>query len=934
MAEHSGVHSTTLPESVESAQPAIPSPPAGKRRGTMPAVGVPPSSTDTGGYSRVFPPLDRRGGCRNDNRICSTRHKSDSLPLGDVSKTTHIEGTFPTSSSPSTCTGRDSSRGPLLPFLSDTAPPPLTPTSPTTQEVALSVHQDINCPGKPCASTDSSHMPADLTRTLLGGVEEDVVCPPSQSRGQSDEGASPSSPSACTPCAMDDGAHHHIDVQPALTVEKGPQEGELTSSLQATRNRSEDTEAELLAPHLVQRTALLSSTRNSDSSGEPPAGGGGDESAKSALQTVSLCAGSSNVTDEAAANVPGVNVAAATSSYSCVGPLTPINTHTSHREEMDKKSAGGFPLIHEANSGFSTRETFPIPHCCPDDFLRGDDKNWAPGKPLRIAYVTWNMANKKPRTNEVSAYCIYPNAHIVVVGTQENGPYVMSNKHQRRWIKTVSQVCLGGQYELVGKHHMWAVQMLVFARRRDVAHYISRAHVSHVRTGLLNGLCGNKGGVAVGLVLSLMPKDVGLPSDAKAHLTTASSLQASSLWTSTYESQSMRIRRTETTPPNLTSSLTVERQNSTPFMGSKTPASRALGIPPPVMNKPYMLHDCDDEYGKLLESAHLPEGNRAGNLFYNGDDTVLENDDVFSPAEAISRNNSSSLSIEDADVNYSQQQTRRSESGINQHEGVVGEDDASSDGKRGSETPNYMTLLFITAHLSAHQGAVSHRNRDYRHIVYGLQLGRRGPYRKFFKVLLGRKKVLEGDDDEGASEEDDEADYWEDTSPEEDVTPLRLPLVSAVEQKRKVRRDVTEEFDFTLFGGDLNYRINGTRKAIEYVIQHHSNIRSILINNDQLSLERARGKVFQGFQEGNLLFRPTYKYEVSAGGGVTLNEYNFSHKRNRMPAYCDRILYKKRMNSAARRVTIRLYTDVPDVRSSDHRPVVALFDIGTRAYTS
>ena len=124
------------------------------------------------------------------------------------------------------------------------------------------------------------------------------------------------------------------------------------------------------------------------------------------------------------------------------------------------------------------RETFPVPRYCPDDLLRGEDKLWCPGKPLRIAYVTWNMANNRPRMDEVSAYCVHPNAHLIVVGTQENGPYMGSNKMQNRWAKTVRDVCLGGQYELVGKHHMWAVHMLVFARKRDVAKYVSRAHTS------------------------------------------------------------------------------------------------------------------------------------------------------------------------------------------------------------------------------------------------------------------------------------------------------------------------------------------------------------------------------------------------------------------------------------------------------------------------
>jgi hypothetical protein len=600
------------------------------------------------------------------------------------------------------------------------------------------------------------------------------------------------------------------------------------------------------------------------------------------------------------------------------------------------------------------RESFPIPRYCPDDLLRGEDKLWSPGKPLRIAYVTWNMANKEPRMDEVSAYCIHPNAHLIVVGTQENGPYVGSNKLQNKWARTIGEVCLSGQYELVGKHHMWAVQMLVFARKRDVAKYVSHAHASHVKTGMLNGLGGNKGGVAVGLVLSLTPKllEVSHAATTQRAVTTAPS-------TPRGERVSLppvlRVDEADggTAAAAAAASPSAEADTSDVQL---SPSAVAGPLPPALLNASVMQHDADDD-----DDANAnPHTLQAGLSNYaSGDDHAdnaycvnasgLDDNGVFSPAEMISRNASFDISRErqrrrkqKRRLRHSFKRKDRANGGGGSHSNNTNNrnggsdnrgyyDDDSSSGTPDSNTPNYMTLLFITAHLAAHQGAVVNRNKDYREIVHGLQLGRRGPHKKFFKRLLKQRKVL-GDAANGDS--GDEKEQWDDDSSEDDVVPLRLPVVSAIVNRSNTHRDVTEEFDLTLFGGDLNYRINGTRKAIEYVIQHHRNIRSILINNDQLSLERARGTVFQGYQEGNLLFRPTYKYEVSpSNGGVTLDEYNFSRKKDRMPAYCDRVLFKKKPNSAARRVAIRLYTDVPNVRTSDHRPVVALFDVGTRAYT-
>ncbi|CAD2214208.1 endonuclease/Exonuclease/phosphatase [Angomonas deanei] len=155
------------------------------------------------------------------------------------------------------------------------------------------------------------------------------------------------------------------------------------------------------------------------------------------------------------------------------------------------------------------RETFKVPLVCPDDLVAGTDKMWCPGKPLRIAYVTWNMAGKKPRAGEVSSFCIHPNAHIVVVGTQENGGYLIGNRKQKKWLKEITTNCLKNNYKLVKATHMWALHLAVFARDRDVAAYVSHAHTADVSTGTC-GWGGNKGGVAVALSLSMLRPDNSL----------------------------------------------------------------------------------------------------------------------------------------------------------------------------------------------------------------------------------------------------------------------------------------------------------------------------------------------------------------------------------------------------------------------------------------
>lgn len=450
-------------------------------------------------------------------------------------------------------------------------------------------------------------------------------------------------------------------------------------------------------------------------------------------------------------------------------------------------------------------ETFEVPRACPDDHLTGEAHYWLPGKSLRIAYISWNMASSVPRTTEVASFGIHPNAHIIVVGTQENGPYLGSNRHQRAWMRTVESECLRDTYTLVGKSHMWAIHIMVFARTRDVARYVSLQETSAVPTGMLGGLGGNKGGVAVALAISLTP----IPSTTEG------------------------VRNAEKHVP--------------------------------------------------LDSSHEKEP-RSGEQRH----TCSES----STPKASSKKNSCPTA------------TPKNSTG---------------------ENPDYLTILCITAHLAAHQGAVRNRNSDYRQIVRRLRVGLRGKHRSKYKKLSNARKMRGID---SGSSTDGEL-----PGSAEDGEVSMLPLPSSGKMTHHLpgegRRDATNEFDLTLFGGDLNYRINGTRPAIEYIIHHQRNIRSILMNNDQLSLERAKGAVFQGFQEGALLFRPTYKYEVAAGSGLTLDEYNFSNKKNRMPAYCDRVLFKRGLNSIVQRVAIRLYTDVSHLRTSDHRPVVAMFEIRT-----
>uniref|UniRef100_A0A7S1HHQ8 Inositol polyphosphate-related phosphatase domain-containing protein n=3 Tax=Hemiselmis andersenii TaxID=464988 RepID=A0A7S1HHQ8_HEMAN len=92
-----------------------------------------------------------------------------------------------------------------------------------------------------------------------------------------------------------------------------------------------------------------------------------------------------------------------------------------------------------------------------------------------------------------------------------------------------------------------------------------------------------------------------------------------------------------------------------------------------------------------------------------------------------------------------------------------------------------------------------------------------------------------------------------------------------------------------------------------------------LASRDQLRKAQTEGRVARGYREGELSFKPTYKYDPAS------DVYDSSVKA-RVPAWTDRILFKSRRGDDLRLVS---YAACDDVKSSDHRPVMAYFEAST-----
>ncbi|KAK3104004.1 hypothetical protein FSP39_023595 [Pinctada imbricata] len=134
--------------------------------------------------------------------------------------------------------------------------------------------------------------------------------------------------------------------------------------------------------------------------------------------------------------------------------------------------------------------------------------------------------------------------------------------------------------------------------------------------------------------------------------------------------------------------------------------------------------------------------------------------------------------------------------------------------------------------------------------------------------------------------------------------------------------------DYVFWCGDFNYRIDLPNDEVKMLIQ--SDNWGALQECDQLNVQRKEGHIFRGFLEGKTNFAPTYKYDLFC------NDYDTSEK-NRTPAWTDRVLWKRKtlvkhdpqlleQEKAWNPGQLLLYTR-SELKTSDHRPVLAILDI-------
>ncbi|KAJ3254954.1 hypothetical protein HK103_006751 [Boothiomyces macroporosus] len=172
------------------------------------------------------------------------------------------------------------------------------------------------------------------------------------------------------------------------------------------------------------------------------------------------------------------------------------------------------------------------------------------------------------------------------------------------------------------------------------------------------------------------------------------------------------------------------------------------------------------------------------------------------------------------------------------------------------------SILLVNAHMTAHEGKVVARNREFHRIN------------------------------------------------------SQLPLYGINDKDRR-KMHVFDRYDYTFFIGDLNYRVKMNSGIVERLLKEDKI--NLILESDELNIEKAKGTILRGFNEAPINFRPTFKFDVEQ-----VDTYN--KKKQRVPSWTDRILFKQRETFSFFKTnsncTIKCveYDSIMDITSSDHKP--------------
>lgn len=206
-------------------------------------------------------------------------------------------------------------------------------------------------------------------------------------------------------------------------------------------------------------------------------------------------------------------------------------------------------------------------------------------------------------------------------------------------------------------------------------------------------------------------------------------------------------------------------------------------------------------------------------------------------------------------------------------------------------------LVFVNAHLASSEDELERRNEDLQLIKDNLLFpavpasDSVSSFRKF-----GKRQLVAG--------------YVEDKSYNTTAEIVQREQESKTEADRRFS---ILDTDYLFLAGDLNYRITLDHdEVIELINQKRYDI---LLQHDQLMKQLPGGNVCSQYQEAQINFRPTYKFDKTTKPD---RPYDTSEKQ-RTPSWTDRILYC--IHGDAPQLRVETYKSNEEILCSDHLPV-------------
>ena len=89
---------------------------------------------------------------------------------------------------------------------------------------------------------------------------------------------------------------------------------------------------------------------------------------------------------------------------------------------------------------------------------------------------------------------------------------------------------------------------------------------------------------------------------------------------------------------------------------------------------------------------------------------------------------------------------------------------------------------------------------------------------------------------------------------------LRVDDFLTDDDRRAMGEDLTDRFDYTFLLGDLNFRLDISRTHADWLISRRDYAQAL--GFDQLRNIMQHGDAFEGFNEADINFPPTFKYDV------------------------------------------------------------------------